>query len=41
MIEELPEEILHIAIQYIRDLRVKQKREAADIESNLKALEGN
>ena len=38
MIEELPEDTLHIAVQYIRNLRIKQKKEA-DIEANLRALE--
>lgn len=39
MIEELPEDTLHVAIQYIRNLRIKQKKEAADIEANLRALD--
>lgn len=39
IIEELPEEILHIAIQYIRNLKITHKKEAADIEANLQALE--
>lgn len=39
MIEELPEETLHIAIQYIRNLIVKQEKEGADIEANLMALD--
>jgi len=38
MIEELPEDTLHIAVQYIRNLRIKQKKEA-DMEANLRALE--
>lgn len=39
MIEELPEDTLHIAVQYIRNLRIKQRKDAADIEANLKALD--
>lgn len=39
IIEELPEETLHIAIQYIRNLRIEQKKNTTDIEENLKALD--
>lgn len=39
MIEELPEDTLRIAVQYIRNLKIKQKKEMADIEENLRALD--
>lgn len=39
IIEELPEDTLAIAIQYIRNLEIKHRKEAADIEANLEALD--
>lgn len=39
IIEELPEDTLAIAIQYIRNLEIKHRKEVADIEANLKALD--